>query len=369
MRLLSVTNATEAGWHQGDSGWAWAGCTKGGGGGLPPFHCIPDGGLWGRRGGPPRGVWSLCRALRRLERLPHHKAPERTPSPLCPGPRSRDHQTQCARALFTGERHREGAEGPRASGWTAIGALRAVLNRCTCPERPVTTQGQRRPSSGRSRSVVHEKVIAGVRGRGTLRPPLSWGCTGRKVVPDSGKGKTAGAHQRQPGGGRLDGGRRRLDGGRWRLTGGRRLLEGGWRRLEGGRQRLEGGWRRLEGGRRRLEGGGQRLVGGRWRMKSGRRRLEHGRRRLECGRRQLGGGGWRLDGGGLLVDSGRRRLEDGPPLSRAAGPGTNLTRVQNVKCLRGARGGITVRQWGRAAQTGRATARESARQVREKRKT
>ena len=36
-RLLSVTNATEAGtWRQGDSGWAWLG--GGGGGGSPPSN-------------------------------------------------------------------------------------------------------------------------------------------------------------------------------------------------------------------------------------------------------------------------------------------------------------------------------------------
>ena len=36
-RLLSVTNAVEAGtWRQGDSGWAWAGRPEGGGGGAPP---------------------------------------------------------------------------------------------------------------------------------------------------------------------------------------------------------------------------------------------------------------------------------------------------------------------------------------------
>ena len=41
-RLLSVTNATEAGtWRQGDSGWAYA--VRPGGGYLPPFQCIPVG--------------------------------------------------------------------------------------------------------------------------------------------------------------------------------------------------------------------------------------------------------------------------------------------------------------------------------------
>ena len=63
-RLLSVTNATEAGtWRQGDSGWAEAG-RPGGGGYVSPFQCIPDregaGGTLaslgcseGAQGGPP----------------------------------------------------------------------------------------------------------------------------------------------------------------------------------------------------------------------------------------------------------------------------------------------------------------------------
>ena len=47
-RLLSVTNAVEAGtWRQGDSGWAYAGRPgKGGGTPPPPAQCIP-----GRGGG------------------------------------------------------------------------------------------------------------------------------------------------------------------------------------------------------------------------------------------------------------------------------------------------------------------------------
>ena len=42
-RLLSVTNAIEAGtWREGDSGWAQDGRFGGGGGGyLPPFQCLP----------------------------------------------------------------------------------------------------------------------------------------------------------------------------------------------------------------------------------------------------------------------------------------------------------------------------------------
>ena len=44
-RLLSVTNAIEAGaWRQGDSGWAEAGHPGGGGVTPPPFQCTPFGG-------------------------------------------------------------------------------------------------------------------------------------------------------------------------------------------------------------------------------------------------------------------------------------------------------------------------------------
>ena len=43
-RLPSVTNAIEAGtWGPGDSGWALARRPGRGGGGLPPFQCIPGG--------------------------------------------------------------------------------------------------------------------------------------------------------------------------------------------------------------------------------------------------------------------------------------------------------------------------------------
>ena len=80
-RLLSVTNAIEAGtWRQGGSGWAYAG-RPGGGGGVPMHPCPPHPQMRGRipqqqdtlrtRGGRPHGSVEVQGTARLIEaRLP-----------------------------------------------------------------------------------------------------------------------------------------------------------------------------------------------------------------------------------------------------------------------------------------------------------